>query len=94
MSDSSGVSIEQIQLGMCQVGYQGRVKLSAAAREAACKEYEALTGINPRNDTDTKDAILLSGLIILPLLVCAVLGYIFYRRHRRKSTKSTNTKTY
>ncbi len=83
---NNGVSIDGILLHKCQTGEFRDAKLSAAEREAACheynREYKETTGITaaPLSNTDTRDAILLTGLLVLPLILGIILGHVVYKR--------------
>ena len=92
-SISGGVSKAGVQYGICYHGHYGGRQQTLEEREAACKEFEVMTGIRLTPPDNTPGTALATGVVIFALVVGAVLGYMLCKyRMARKGSKQPKAK--
>lgn len=94
MNDAnSGVSAGQTQYSVCQHGLLRGEKVTNEEREAACKEFQQITGINISPPDSSPDIALISGITFASLIIGITLGYLLcaytlgQKKNTRKSTR-------
>lgn len=87
---NSGVTLQSVQYMICVDGKYGRKDWSSEEREAACKQFKEMTGVDIQPVDNSSNVMLLTGGAILILVVGIIIGYTVgqYSSNRKGSKKA------